>query len=80
MFKVIQRHWRCSDIVNFEHISHLVLVFLLLSWGETKKTNQKCEVFNQVFVFRHLFLSCFSTNETPEKLANFFCLDQRHFC
>ena len=42
----IQRHWRCSDIVNFEHISHLVLVFLLLSSGETRKTNQKFEVFN----------------------------------
>ena len=28
-----RRHWRRSDvfIVNFEHISHLVLVFLLLS-------------------------------------------------
>ena len=28
-----RRHWRHSDffIVNFEHISHLVLVFLLLS-------------------------------------------------
>ena len=28
-----QRHWRCSDIfiVNFEHISHLVLVFPLLT-------------------------------------------------
>ena len=26
--------WRCKDafIVNFEHISHLVLVFLLLIW------------------------------------------------
>ena len=28
-----RRHWRCSGvfIVNFEHISHLVLVFLLLT-------------------------------------------------
>ena len=28
-----QRQWRCSGvlIVNFEHISHLVLVFLLLT-------------------------------------------------
>ena len=28
-----RRHWRCSGvfIVNFEHISHLALVFLLLT-------------------------------------------------
>ena len=28
-----RRQWRCSSvfIVNFEHISHLVLVFLLLT-------------------------------------------------
>ena len=28
-----RRHWRCSNvfIVNFEHISHLALVFLLLN-------------------------------------------------
>ena len=28
-----RRHWRCSGafIVNFEHILHLVLVFLLLT-------------------------------------------------
>ena len=28
-----RRHWHCSDvfIVNFEHVSHLVLVFLMLS-------------------------------------------------
>ena len=28
-----RRHWRCSGvfIVNFEHTSHLVLVFLLLT-------------------------------------------------
>ena len=27
------RQWRCSDtfIVNFEHVSHLLLVFLLLN-------------------------------------------------
>ena len=33
MFKVNIGHWRRSDvfIVNFEHISHLVLVFLLLT-------------------------------------------------
>ena len=30
-----QSHWRCSGvfIVNFEHISYLVLVFLLLTWS-----------------------------------------------
>ena len=30
------RHWRRSGvfIVNFEHISHLVLVFLLLTWNK----------------------------------------------
>ena len=28
-----RRHWRCSDVffVKFEHISHLLLVFLLLT-------------------------------------------------
>ena len=28
-----QRHWRCSGvfIVNFEHISHLILEFMLLT-------------------------------------------------
>ena len=31
-----RRHWRRSGvfIVNFEHISHLVLVFLLLTLSE----------------------------------------------
>ena len=30
-----RRHWRCSGvfIVNFEHISHFVLVFLLLTFS-----------------------------------------------
>ena len=30
-----QCHWRCCGvfIVNFQHISHLVLVFLLLTWS-----------------------------------------------
>ena len=30
-----RRHWRCFAvfIVNFEHISHLVFVFLLLTWS-----------------------------------------------
>ena len=31
-------------------------------------------------MFRHLFLSCFWTNKTPEKLANVFGSDQKHFC
>ena len=32
-YLLVQRHWRPSGvfIVNFEHISHLVLVFLLLT-------------------------------------------------
>ena len=37
MFKVNNKdkEWRRSGvvIVNFEHISHLVLVFLLLTWS-----------------------------------------------
>ena len=31
-------------------------------------------------MYRHLFPSCFSTSETPEKLVNVFGLDQKHFC
>ena len=38
MFKVGLKygHWRCSDIfiANFEHISHLVLMFLLLTFEQ----------------------------------------------
>ena len=30
-------------------------------------------------MFLHLLSSCFLTNETPEKLANIFSSDQKHF-
>ena len=33
----------------------------------------------RLFVYRHLFPPCFSTNKTPEKLANLFGSDQKHF-
>ena len=44
-----RRYWRCSGvfIVNFEHISHLVLVFLLFNfeqvnayWGLERQTSK----------------------------------------
>ena len=31
--KYVQSQWRRSGIVNFEHISHLVVVFLLLTFS-----------------------------------------------
>ena len=39
--KTPERHqWRCSGvfIVNFERISHLIIVFLLLGWGRQMPT------------------------------------------
>ena len=40
----IQRHWRCSDIVNFEHISHLVRVSSV-KLGRNEKNKSKIRSF-----------------------------------
>ena len=51
-----------------------------LRLGETRKRKQKLEVFNQVFCLLPLDSFMFLTYETPEKLANVFGSDQKHFC
>ena len=45
-----RRHWRSSDvfIVNFEHITHLVLVFLLLTLSRYMPAGKHCV--NNLFV------------------------------
>ena len=47
MYKKEHRQWRRSSvfIVNFEHISHLVLVFLLLTLNKQLPTGFKREIF-----------------------------------
>ena len=46
----------------------------------TKEQNKNLKFLIRIFVYPHLFPLCFSTNETPEKLANVFRSDQKHFC
>ena len=53
---------------------------MTLSSGETTKTKKNLKFLIRFFVFRHIFPSCFLTNETSEKLATAFGSDQKHFC
>ena len=53
---------------------------MTLSSGETTKTKKNLKFLIRFFVFRHIFPSCFLTNETSEKLATVFGSDQKHFC
>ena len=45
-----------------------------------EKQNKNFKFLIRFFVYHHLFPSCFSTKETPEKLPNVFGSDQKHFC
>ena len=47
--------------------------------AKREKLNKILKFLIRFFVYRHLFPSRFSTNGTPEKLANVFGLDQKHF-
>ena len=52
MFKVNNKAWRRSDvfIVNFEHTSHLVLVFLLLTLNMQLPAGYKASIMSfQIF-------------------------------
>ena len=44
------RHWRCSGvfIVNFKHISHLILVLLLLTLSRQTSTGKQIRSFQQI--------------------------------
>ena len=57
---------------------------MILSSSETRKKKKKqkknLKFLIRFFVFRHMFPSCFLTNETSEKLATVFGSDQKHFC
>ena len=48
--------------------------------AKREKQTKNFKFLIRFFVFRHLFPSCFLTNETPEKLANVFSADQKQFC
>ena len=48
--------------------------------AQREKQTKNLKFLIRFFVFRHLFPSCFSINDTPEKLANVFGSDQKHFC
>ena len=58
-------------------------VWLFNARAKREKQNKNLKFLIRFFVCRNLFPSCFSTNETPEKLlvfANIFGSDQKHFC
>ena len=61
-----QRHWRRSGvfIVNFEHISHLVLVFLLLTFN--RKLSAAQELFKHI-CSSFLAVSCFSKKSSIKR-------------
>ena len=66
-----QRHWRRSGvfIVNFEHISHLVLVFLLLTFN--RKLSAVKELVQHI-CSSFLAVSCFS-KKAPSKGPTYAC-------
>ena len=56
-----RRQWRRSGvfIVNFEHISLFVLIFLLLTWSTQMPTGNALYEFLLVFSYSNKFATCF---------------------
>ena len=107
MFKVSNRNSRargeiCSKltmassgifIVTFEHISHLVLVFLLLtlSWVSTKRrpskpvfflarcTRARCALFCNFFYYKHLLSNEFLAGNSLMKMSDKITVNFRNF-
>ena len=54
---IAKGHWRCSGvfIVNFEHISHLVLVLLLLTLSRQIPTGNASQKGTETFQYTLLF-------------------------
>ena len=66
--------------MSFNSIKEINILRKETKLGRNEKNKTKLEFLIRSFMFRHLFPSCFSTNETPEKLANAFGSDQKRFC
>ena len=62
-----QRHWRRSGIVNFKHISHLVLAFLVLTLSRQMPGGYRTS-----FIFYENFTFLFIFNKSRLKIV--FCL------
>ena len=56
--------WRHSSvfIVNFEHISHRVLIFLLLTWNRQMSTGRPLCVWSYLLRLKSLYLFTFTCN------------------
>ena len=55
-------------------------LWVFKAWAKREKQNKNLKFLIRFFVFRHLFPSCFSTNETHEIIENVFGSNQKHFC
>ena len=64
-----RRYWRCSGvfIVNFEHISHLFLMFLLLI--RTSKCWLYLDTFHAVSMLHYWYLKIWKRNNTQYNLS-----------